>query len=82
MTTRRDFVPGAAAVVVGAALPLTARAAETASRAIYEAVLETVAAGTRTPDLGGHANTTEFADAVIASVQRKLDVWASLGTRS
>ena len=49
------------------------QAAETASRAIYEAVLETVAAGTRTPDLGGHAGTTEFTDAVIASVRRKLD---------
>jgi isocitrate dehydrogenase (NAD+) len=61
--------------------PEVERAAETASRAIYEAVLETVAAGTRTPDLGGHASTTEFADAVIASVRRKLDVWASLGTR-
>ena len=38
-----------------------------ASRAIYEAVLETVAAGIRTPDLGGHAGTTEFTDAVIAA---------------
>ena len=28
-------------------------------------MLETVAAGTRTPDLGGHAGTTEFTDAVI-----------------
>ena len=66
----------------GETTPRLDQAAETASRAIYEAVLETVAAGTRTPDLGGHAGTTEFADAVIASVQRKLDVWASLGTRS
>ena len=66
----------------GETTPKLDQAAETASRAIYEAVLETVAAGTRTPDLGGHAGTTEFADAVIASVQRKLDVWASLGTRS
>jgi 3-isopropylmalate dehydrogenase len=55
------------------------RAAETASRAIYEAVLETVAAGTRTPDLGGHAGTTEFTDAVIEGVRRKLEVWSSLG---
>ena len=37
-------------------------AAERASRAIYEAALETVAAGVKTPDLGGHAGTTEFTD--------------------
>jgi isocitrate dehydrogenase (NAD+) len=48
------------------------RAAERASRAIYAAALETAAAGTRTPDLGGHASTTEFTDAVIALVARKL----------
>ncbi len=53
--------------------------AESASRAVYEAVLETVAAGTRTPDLGGHAGTTEFTDAVIEAIKRKLEVWASLG---
>ena len=50
----------------GETTPRLDQAAETASRAIYEAVLETVAAGTRTPDLGGHAGTTEFTDAVIA----------------
>ncbi|MCD6015960.1 MAG: isocitrate/isopropylmalate dehydrogenase [Solirubrobacterales bacterium] len=55
------------------------REAEVASRAIYESVFETVAAGTRTPDLGGHAGTTEFTDAVIALVRRKLDAWSSLG---
>jgi isocitrate/isopropylmalate dehydrogenase len=55
--------------------------AETGSRAIYEAVLETVAAGTRTPDLGGHATTTEFTDAVIEAVRRKLEVWVSLPGR-
>jgi len=47
--------------------------AESASRAIYEAVLETVAVGTRTPDLGGHASTSGFTDAVIALVGRKLE---------
>ncbi len=36
-----------------------------ASRAVYEAVLGTAAAGIRTPDLKGHASTTEFTDAVI-----------------
>ncbi len=55
--------------------------AETASRAIYEAVLETVAAGIRTPDLGGGAGTTAFTDAVVERVRTKIDVWASLGAR-
>jgi isocitrate dehydrogenase (NAD+) len=36
-----------------------------ASRAVYDAVLETAGAGIRTPDLKGHASTTEFTDAVI-----------------
>jgi isocitrate dehydrogenase (NAD+) len=52
--------------------------AELASRAVYEAVLETVASGTRTPDLGGHASTTEFTDAVMELVTRKLEVWAAM----
>jgi isocitrate/isopropylmalate dehydrogenase len=52
--------------------------AERASRAIYEAALETVGSGIKTPDLGGHAGTTEFADSVIARVRTKLEVWASL----
>lgn len=56
------------------------RAAEQASRAIYEAVLEGAAAGTRTPDLGGHSSMTEVTDDVIARVRTKLDVWSSLGT--
>jgi isocitrate dehydrogenase (NAD+) len=53
--------------------------AEQASRAIYEAVLETVASGTKTPDLGGYAGTTEFTTAVIERITTKLDVWSSLG---
>jgi isocitrate dehydrogenase (NAD+) len=52
--------------------------AATASRALYEAVLESVRAGTATSDLGGHASTTEFTDAVIERVKAKLDVWATL----
>jgi isocitrate dehydrogenase (NAD+) len=52
-----------------------------ASRAIYESVLEATASGVRTPDLGGHASTTEFTDDVIARVRTKLDVWASLGAK-
>jgi isocitrate dehydrogenase (NAD+) len=56
------------------------RRAESASRAVYEAVMETVATGVRTPDLGGSAGTTEFTDAVIDRVRTKLEAWASLGT--
>jgi len=54
--------------------------AERASRAIYEAVLEAIASGIKTPDLGGHAGTTEFTDAVIDRVRTKLEVWSSLGS--
>ena len=46
--------------------------AERASRAVHESVLETVGAGTRTPDLGGHAGTTEFTSAVVELTSRKL----------
>jgi isocitrate/isopropylmalate dehydrogenase len=47
---------------------------ERASRAIYEGALETIASGVRTPDLGGHAGTTEFTAAVVERVITKLDV--------
>jgi isocitrate dehydrogenase (NAD+) len=53
---------------------------ERASRAIYEGVLETVASGVKTPDLGGHAGTTQFTAAVVDRVRTKLEVWSSLGT--
>jgi isocitrate/isopropylmalate dehydrogenase len=56
--------------------------AASASRAIYEAVLEAVAAGVRTPDLGGHASTSEFTDEVVARVRTKLEIWSSLGGES
>jgi isocitrate/isopropylmalate dehydrogenase len=49
------------------------------SRAMYEATFETVRAGTRTADLGGHAFTDEFTDAVIEAVRNKLELWDSLG---
>ena len=55
-------------------------AAERASRAIYEATLETVASGIKTPDLGGHSGTTEFTDTVLERVRTKLEVWSSLGS--
>jgi isocitrate/isopropylmalate dehydrogenase len=57
------------------------RQAETASRAIYEAALEAVASGIKTPDLGGHCGTTEVTDAVLERVRTKIDVWSSLGSR-
>ncbi len=49
------------------------------SRAMYEATFETVRAGTRTADLGGHSFTDEFTDAVIDAVRNKLELWGSLG---
>lgn len=55
--------------------------AERASRAVYESVLETAAAGVRTPDLGGHSTTSEFTDEVIARVRTKVEIWATLGPR-
>jgi isocitrate dehydrogenase (NAD+) len=53
-------------------------AAERASRAIYEAALETVASGIKTPDLGGHSGTTAFTDEVVERVRTKIEVWSSL----
>ncbi|MBV9099715.1 MAG: isocitrate dehydrogenase [Candidatus Dormibacteraeota bacterium] len=54
----------------------------TASRALYEAVFETVRAGTRTADLGGHALTDEFTEAVIDTARNKLEIWGTIGVRS
>ncbi len=50
---------------------------ERASRAIYEGTLDTIAAGIKTPDLGGHAGTTEFTSAVVGRVRTKLEAWSS-----
>ena len=52
--------------------------AVTASRAIYEATIETVKEGTRTADLGGSSTTSHFVDEVISKVQTKLDVWSTI----
>ncbi len=49
-----------------------------ASRAIYEATLETVYDGIRTSDLGGSAFTNEFTNEVIRRVKAKLEVWSTL----
>jgi isocitrate/isopropylmalate dehydrogenase len=55
--------------------------AERASRAVYESVLEATASGTKTVDLGGHATTSEFTDAVVDRIRTKIEVWSTLGTR-
>jgi len=70
----------ACAVLLRHAADRHGAAAERASRAVYEGVLETVASGLKTPDLGGGAGTTEFTDAVVQRVATKLDVWSSLGS--
>lgn len=53
--------------------------AERASRAIYEAVFETVYDGLATTDLGGRMATHEFTDEVMRRVTGKLEVWSTLG---
>ena len=44
--------------------------AKAASRAIYDAALDAVGHGIATADLGGHATTNEFTDAVISRIAR------------
>jgi isocitrate/isopropylmalate dehydrogenase len=70
-----------AMILAGAALLRYMRSdkATRASRAMYEAVMEAVNDGVRTPDLGGQAATTDFTDEVIRRVKGKLDVWDALG---
>jgi 3-isopropylmalate dehydrogenase len=70
----------ACAAVMGQAAAKGHDGAERASRAIYEATLETTAGGTKTFDLGGHATTTEFTDAVVEKVRTKVEIWSSLGS--
>jgi 3-isopropylmalate dehydrogenase len=62
----------AAAALLHRAADAGADRAEQASRAVYESVFEVAAAGIRTPDLGGHAGTTEFTDEVISRTRAKL----------
>ena len=70
-----------AMILAGAALltHIDDAEAHAAGRAIREACMEAVQTGTRTADLGGHATTTEFTDAVIERARAKIEVWASLG---
>ena len=74
--------PMAMILAAGAVLHYAAMAgvdgAARASRAIYESVLEATGSGVRTPDLGGHAATSEFTTEVISRVRTKIDIWASL----
>ena len=62
----------AAAALLHHAAEAGAEETERCSRAVYDAVLGTTAAGVRTSDLGGHAGTTEFTDAVMARVRSAL----------
>jgi isocitrate/isopropylmalate dehydrogenase len=71
--------PMAMMLAVAAVLNYTAPPVlHTAARSIYEATLEAVSDGVRTPDLGGHSGTTEFVDEVVRRVRTKLDVWSTL----
>jgi isocitrate dehydrogenase (NAD+) len=70
----------ACAAVLGQAAAKGFAGAERASRAIYEATLETTAGGVKTLDLGGHATTTEFTDAVVEKIRTKVEIWSSLGS--
>jgi isocitrate/isopropylmalate dehydrogenase len=55
-------------------------AAARGARAIYESAFETIAGGVKTPDLGGHAGTTEFTSEVVGRIAAKLEVWSALGS--
>jgi isocitrate dehydrogenase (NAD+) len=67
------------AMILAAAALLTHGddATQQAGRAVREGALEAVAAGIRTPDLGGSATTSEFTDEVTTRVRAKLEVWAT-----
>jgi isocitrate/isopropylmalate dehydrogenase len=67
------------AMILACAALLQQAGEQLAARAIYEATLETVGSGTKTVDLGGHASTTEFTDAVVERIRTKLEIWESLG---
>jgi isocitrate/isopropylmalate dehydrogenase len=62
----------AAAALLHHAGEAGAEEAQRCSRAVYQAVFGATAAGVRTPDLGGHAGTTEFTDEVIRRIRLAL----------
>src|SRR3954467_13547245 len=71
----------ACGLVLGYAATKGHAGAERASRAVYESVLEATATGTKTVDLGGHATSSEFTDAVVDKVRTKVEIWSTLGAR-
>jgi len=68
----KDLANPMAMLLAGASL-LHYAGADAASRGMYDAVLDTVGSGVRTPDLGGDSTTTEFTDAVIAALRRRRE---------
>jgi isocitrate dehydrogenase (NAD+) len=69
----------ACGAVLAHAVDKHGEACQHASRAIYESALETVAAGTKTFDLGGSASSSEFTTAVVNLIKTKREVWSALG---
>jgi isocitrate/isopropylmalate dehydrogenase len=67
----KDVANPMAMILAAAAVLSYADGAEEASAAIYAAVEDALAAGIRTPDLGGQAGTTSFTDAVIERVRER-----------
>jgi isocitrate/isopropylmalate dehydrogenase len=76
----KDVANPMAMILAGAALLSHAEdeRCQAAGRAIREASLEAVAAGSRTADLGGDLGTRGYTDEVIHRTKTKLEVWASL----
>ncbi len=77
----RNVANPMAMILAGAALLgyMDEMDAKRASRAIYEATVETVYDGIRTSDLSGSAHTDEFTNEIIRRVKAKLEVWSTLG---
>ncbi len=77
----KDVANPMAMILAGAALLsyIEHKDAQSASRAIYEAVFEAIYEGKATPDLGGQLGTTAFTDEVIRRVEAKLEAWEALG---
>ena len=65
-------------MIWSAALMLDFVGQRAAHDAIVRAIEQVLKDGPRTPDLGGHAATSEFTDEVISRVRTKIDIWASL----
>lgn len=76
----RNMANPMAMILAAAALlgHIESNPARQASRAIYEATLETVYDGTRTADIGGSTSTDAFTNEVIRRVKTKLEVWSTL----